>query len=188
MVDRYCSTDTPTNSKESCFILSQRSNFHMFDNVSVAVHAFAKRLLSLFSVKEILLPRCVNGSTNFRGSPVKVKVVSPCLKHMNAICICVHEEVNASSCLLQAIQHGFGLSTCICAQPYNLPSLSTTNVKGFNKKNDFQYTHTHTYIHTIKIKTTLSKTSIPCKAVVEVLYSKSCYFQDLFKTAGSILV
>ena len=38
-------------------ILSVRSDFHMTDSSSIAVHAFSSRILTSFSVDETLLPR-----------------------------------------------------------------------------------------------------------------------------------
>ena len=38
------------------FILSFRSDFHMTDSLSLAVHAFARRVLISLSVDETLLP------------------------------------------------------------------------------------------------------------------------------------
>ena len=58
----YSSTDTATAYKKSCFILSERSSFHMINNLSVAIHAFAMCMLTLLSVDEILLSRYVNSS------------------------------------------------------------------------------------------------------------------------------
>ena len=54
----------------------------MIDNLSIAVHAFARRILSSFSVDETLLPRCVNLSTNFKCSQLTVEMVSFRLKLM----------------------------------------------------------------------------------------------------------
>ena len=38
----YSSIDTVTAWKKSCFILSDRLDFHMIDNLSIAVHAFMR--------------------------------------------------------------------------------------------------------------------------------------------------
>ena len=53
----YGSTDTATTSKNSHFILSERSDFQMIINLSTAVHTFPRCMLTLFSVDEILLLR-----------------------------------------------------------------------------------------------------------------------------------
>ena len=47
--------------------------------MSIAFYLFARRMLSSFSVDEMLLPRDVN----FKGFPLRVKIV-PRLKHMNS--------------------------------------------------------------------------------------------------------
>ena len=86
MVHPYNSIDTTAAWKKLCFILSDRSDFHMINNLSIAAHAFSSRILS-FSVDETLLPRYVNLFTNFREPPFSVKI-SPfffCLKHMYSV-------------------------------------------------------------------------------------------------------
>ena len=42
VVHPYCSIDTPATWKKSRYILSDRSNFYMIDNLSIAIHAFAR--------------------------------------------------------------------------------------------------------------------------------------------------
>ena len=44
-------------SKKLHFYLSDKSDFHMTDNLSIAVNAFVSRMLMSFSVDETLLPR-----------------------------------------------------------------------------------------------------------------------------------
>ena len=66
MVHPYNRIDTNTDWKKVRFILSDRSDFHMINNLSIVVHAFASRVYMSFSVDETLLPRHVNLSTNFR--------------------------------------------------------------------------------------------------------------------------
>ena len=56
----------------------------MIDNLWIAVQVFASHMLTSLSVDEILLPRYINLSTNFRGLLLKVKI-SPCLKHMKSV-------------------------------------------------------------------------------------------------------
>ena len=67
MVQSYNSSDTviPWNNKR--FVLSERSDCHMVDNLSMAVHAIPMGMLTSLSVDEILLPSYVKWSTNFRG-------------------------------------------------------------------------------------------------------------------------
>ena len=69
----YSSIDTATAWKKSYFILS---DFHMIDNQSIAVHTFTKHILTSLLVDEILLPRYVSLSTNFRDLPLRYKVYS----------------------------------------------------------------------------------------------------------------
>ena len=69
VVHPYSSINTIATWKKLRFILSIRSDFHMTDNLSVAIHAFASRVLMSVSVDETLLPRWVNLSTSFRELP-----------------------------------------------------------------------------------------------------------------------
>ena len=69
----------------SSFIISDRLDFHMIDNLSIGFHAFVKRVLILLSLDEILQLRYVNGSTNFRGFPHRVEMAPFCLNHINSI-------------------------------------------------------------------------------------------------------
>ena len=76
----YHSTDTARTQKNFRFILSDKSNFHKVDNLSVAVHTLPMCILIRLSVDEILLPRYVNWSTNFRGLPFHEEMTSSRLK------------------------------------------------------------------------------------------------------------
>ena len=53
----YSSTDMVTAWKNSHFILSERSDFHMVDYLSIAVHVLPMCMLTSLSVDEILLLR-----------------------------------------------------------------------------------------------------------------------------------
>ena len=64
-VKLFNSTDTAT--KNSRFILPERLEFHLVDNLSIAVYAFPMHMLTMLSVDDILLPRYVKWSRNFRG-------------------------------------------------------------------------------------------------------------------------
>ena len=55
----------------------------MIDNMSIAPHTFVRCMLTTLSINEILLPRYVNQSTNFRDLLFKVEKVPSCLKEMN---------------------------------------------------------------------------------------------------------
>ena len=57
VVHPYSSIDTTAAWKKSCFILSDRSDFHMIDSLLIAVYTFARHILTSFSVNEMLLPR-----------------------------------------------------------------------------------------------------------------------------------
>ena len=67
------------------FYLSDRSDFHMIDIISIAVYAFAWRILMSFSVDEMLLPKYVSLSTNFKETPFSVERYPFLLKHMYSV-------------------------------------------------------------------------------------------------------
>ena len=67
VVHSYRSADTTIAGKQIYFI---RSDFHMINNLSLAAHTFPMHILTLLSVDEILLPRYVNWSTNFKVLPL----------------------------------------------------------------------------------------------------------------------
>ena len=79
----YSISDTSTTWKKSRFVLSERSDFHLIENLSRAVHAFAIRMLTSISVDDMLLPRLVNWSTYCKSLLLKVETIPSCLKHMN---------------------------------------------------------------------------------------------------------
>ena len=85
----------------------------MIDNLSIAVHVFREHTLTSVSVDEILLPRYVDLSANFRSLRLIVGMTQSCLKHINTCLICVHKKTNASSCLLQVMRLQFGVDRCI---------------------------------------------------------------------------
>ena len=57
VVHPYSSIDSTAAWKKLRIILSVRSDFHMIDSLSIAVHAFVSRVSMSFSVDETLLPR-----------------------------------------------------------------------------------------------------------------------------------
>ena len=57
VVHPYSSINTTAAWKKLRFILSVRSDFHMIDSLSIAVHAFISRVSMSFLVDEMLLPR-----------------------------------------------------------------------------------------------------------------------------------
>ena len=80
-----------------------RLDFHI-----IAFHTFAKCMLTSLSVDEMLLPRYVNWSTNFRGSSLKVEVVPYCLKHMYSNSVLLPLATCSRLCSRN--------SACICAK------------------------------------------------------------------------
>ena len=62
-------------------------------SVSIAAHAIPMRMLTLFSVDKMLLPRF----TNFRGLPVNLKMALSYSNYLNCF-IYVYVEPNASRC------------------------------------------------------------------------------------------
>ena len=75
VVHQYSSIDTTDVCKKMRFDLSdKRSDFHLIDNPSIAVHIFTSRILMSFSLDETLLPRYVNLSSNFREPPFRVYI------------------------------------------------------------------------------------------------------------------
>ena len=64
------------------FILSERSDFYVVDNLSKAVHVLTMLLWTWLLVDKILLPKYMNWFTNFRGLPWNQKVSSG-LKYIN---------------------------------------------------------------------------------------------------------
>ena len=81
-----CSSTNKTSAwKKFCFILSARSNFHMIERLTIAVHAFAGRILISFSVDVSLLVSYVKLCTDFRGPPFSVDKTPSRLKHMYSV-------------------------------------------------------------------------------------------------------
>ena len=81
VVDPYSRIDLTTAWKKLGFISLDKSDFHMIDNLLIAVHAFASHILMSFSVDEMLLPRYMNLSTSFREPPFHVWMSPFWLKH-----------------------------------------------------------------------------------------------------------
>ena len=110
VVHPYGRIDTTTAWKNLPFCLSDRTEFQMIDNLSIAVTSF---ILMSFSVNDILLPRYKNLSTNFREPPFRVEMSPFLWKLMYSVCLHSH-----GGCLLQIIQQGFGLGRYICQKRY----------------------------------------------------------------------
>ena len=79
---------TQTRFGRNCFILP---DFHMIDNLLIAIYAFTMPMLRPLSVNKILLPMYVNESTDFKGLALKVEIAS-CLKHINSIYLRSHRS------------------------------------------------------------------------------------------------
>ena len=66
--------DVAADWKILCFILSDKFEFQMIDNLSIALHDFASHILMSFSVDKMQLPWYVNLSTSFREPPFSVEM------------------------------------------------------------------------------------------------------------------
>ena len=69
VVHPYSRIDTIAAWKKLYFILLDKSDFHLINDQSIAVHAFVSCILMSFSVDEMLLPRYPNLSTDLRETP-----------------------------------------------------------------------------------------------------------------------
>ena len=56
------------------YIYIYRSDFRVTDSLSIAKHAFARRVLMQFSVDDSLLQRLVNLSTSFSEPPFSEEI------------------------------------------------------------------------------------------------------------------
>ena len=110
----YSKLVRPLLGKKLHFLLLYKSDFHMIDNLAIAVHTFVGHVLVSFSVDEMLFMRYMNLTTDFREPPFSVEMSSFLIKMYILWFVCIHMEPNATYCLLQAIQQGFGLGRCIC--------------------------------------------------------------------------
>ena len=70
MIQPNISTDTATAGKYSSFDLSERFDFHMVVNPSIAVYAHVSSL----SVDETLLPRYMNWPISFRSLAFNIEI------------------------------------------------------------------------------------------------------------------
>ena len=57
----------------------------MINNKSIAFNTFEERMLTSFSIEEILLTININGSTNIRDFPLRMKMVSFCFNHVYSV-------------------------------------------------------------------------------------------------------
>ena len=95
MVQPYNGTHMTTAWSNSQFY--PRSDFYMFDNLSITLHALPMDILILLSVDEILLSRHVNKTTNFRGGTISIKTHEFCF-------MWIYVETNAFCCLFLVMQ------------------------------------------------------------------------------------
>ena len=85
----------------------QKSDFHMIDNLLIAVDAFPINMLTSLSVNDILLLRYVNWCINFRGLSFNVEMA-----HIIYF-IWIWIKANASCCF-RLCRRDLTLSRCIC--------------------------------------------------------------------------
>ena len=84
VVHPYISFDATAAWERLHFILSSRSDFHMTDSLSIAVHAFASHEAMSFSVDEALV-RFVNLSTSFTWQTFIMEMSPLWWKHMYSV-------------------------------------------------------------------------------------------------------
>ena len=85
VVHLYSSIDTTVAWKKFRFIRSDRSDFYMIYNLSIAVLVFVRCILISLSVDKTMLPRYVNLSTNFRESQFRMEMAHSWLRHMYSV-------------------------------------------------------------------------------------------------------
>ena len=73
-VASVCYSHTVDTALKKSRFFYQRYDFYEIDNLPIVAQAFARRMLTILSVDEILLSRHVNLSTNFRGLLMKVEM------------------------------------------------------------------------------------------------------------------
>ena len=100
VVHPYSNMNTGTSLKKSCYTLSDKSDFHLIDNLSISVSTFIWHVLTLLSIDEMLLPRYANWSANFRGLPLKVKMIPFYLHSYRGQCLSLFDLGHAVGILL----------------------------------------------------------------------------------------
>ena len=139
--------------KNSWFILSERSDFLMINNLS-AVHAFVRCMLTLLSVDEILLPKYLNWSSKIQ----RLAAWSEDVFFLFETCyIYVHVEVSVSCWLLLTMLKGFGLGICIC-------------IKSIKRQVPLTITKQQPYGHLHHISLTNQSKQDMLGTIVEVIY------------------
>ena len=84
LVHPHISMDTVTAWKKSCFVLSDRSHFGVFDNLSIVFYSFTRRMLTSLSVDEMLVTIYMTWFTKFGGLTLKLEITA-CLKHVKYV-------------------------------------------------------------------------------------------------------
>ena len=79
--------------------LSERSDFHMIVNQSVAVYALLMRMLTLLSVNGIFRLRFLKWSSNFRGFPLSSILMTMMMNTCVCVCACVTVRLGFFVCL-----------------------------------------------------------------------------------------
>ena len=100
VVHPYSSIDAFIAWNKCHFILSDKSDYHMTNKSSIAIHIFVRRILTSHSLKEMLLPTYENVSIIFKALTNKVDVATSRIKIHELSFICVNVEANASCSLL----------------------------------------------------------------------------------------
>ena len=107
-------TESATTWKKSRFILSERSCFHMVDNLPIASYIFPMNMLILLSVDEMWPPMYAYRSTSFKGLSLKGEMYPSSLKRMNSIlCTSTRKTRTHTYCSVVARQQGFSFGRCI---------------------------------------------------------------------------
>ena len=124
LVYSYSCINMTAAKKKLLFILLERCDSHMTNNLSLAVHAFTSHILMSFSIDYMLFPWLGNLSPCFREPLLSVEMLPLWLKHMY---ICIDMEAYASSCPFQTMQQRFSLSGSICQKCYVISIISIHN-------------------------------------------------------------
>ena len=99
-------------------VLLDSSDFHVIDNLSMAVHGFARHILMSLSVDEMLLPRYMKVSTNFREPPFRGKMSPSWLKHLHFILSAFTWRPLPPAACSRLCSKGISLGRCICKKHY----------------------------------------------------------------------
>ena len=98
VVQTYSSSDMVTSWKNFNFILSERSDFYMVVNLSIAVHVLPMHMLTLLLVDEIVLPKYMNKSINFRGLAFNEEMTPSWLKRNSVLSEFMLRPITLAAC------------------------------------------------------------------------------------------